>query len=191
MNLFLDTESNGMKPEQVCQLSVITEENGCVIGQNWFFSGETMNEHAFRRRGYPRQKLKRLSGGLSFIDSSQEILDYIRRCDMIVGHNVQSDIRMLGMEFKRVGVTYWPPKALDTMNFFANLVQARTKAGAFKKPTLEELGHHFRIKTEEIDALCKTLYGDIFSAHDARYDVALTYLSVLRASERGDIRGVF
>jgi DNA polymerase-3 subunit epsilon len=191
MNLFLDTETNGMKPEQICQLSIITEDNGCISGQNWFFLVETMSEHAFRKHGFSRQKLKRLSGGVSFINNAQEIFDSIKRCDMVIGHNIESDLRMLGLEFKRAGIDYRPRKTLDTMNFFANVVQAKTKNGAFKKPSLEELCRHYRIKSEEVDTLCKSLYGDAYVAHDARYDVALTYEAVLRASMRGDIRGVF
>ena len=57
MNLFLDTESNGMKPEQVCQLAVLAENAGVLTGYNWFWPVSCMNPYALKKHGFSRRKL--------------------------------------------------------------------------------------------------------------------------------------
>lgn len=172
-------------------MAVIQEDGGLLTGYNWFFSVDTMNEYAFRKHGFSIRRLRALSRCNGFADSANEIHDLLRPDIRVFGHNVESDIRMIGMEFKRAELTYRRPKVLDTMNFFARIVGAKTKRGEFKKPTLGELGAHYRITDRDVETLCCSIFGAACSAHDARFDAALTYLAVLRASECGDIRGVF
>lgn len=189
--LILDTESNGMRPEQLCQLSYIIAENGSMTGRNFFFTVTCMNEYAQKKHGFSKQRLFELSRGRSFVDQLDEFRADFEGVDLICGHNVSSDTRMLKLAFSDAGITWTEPRKFCTMAHFDNAMHLKSKTGAHKPPRLDELCRYFCISQKEIEKYCVHKFGpNAYRAHDARYDAAATALCIMQAQERGDIRGV-
>ena len=104
MNLFLDTESNGMKPEQVCQLAVLAENAGILTGYNGYGPVSCMNPYAQKKHGFSRRKLLQLANGRTFADDEAEVAALLR-AGRIYGHNISSDmhaLRMMGLDTRNL-----------------------------------------------------------------------------------------
>lgn len=189
--IFFDTESNGYKDEQICQLSYVIREDGKHICKNYYFSVSSMNPHAFDVHGLSKFKLDELSSGRRFSDVYEEIFNDIKSADLFVGHNVASDIKRLQIEFSRCRIDFRPKKQLCTMKYFGNALKLSGKDGRKKQPSLVELCDYYRIVPEAIKHFCEVFFGEkSLNEHDARYDTIATYLAVLAALQAGDIRGV-
>lgn len=189
--LILDTESNGMRPEQLCQLSYIIAENGHNTGRNFFFTVTCMNDYAREKHGFSKMRLFELSRGRKFVDQFDEFRSDFEGVDLICGHNIAADTRMLKLSFEDAGAIYPKPKEFCTMAHFDNALHMKDKHGKHKPPNLGELCRHFRLSDEEIEKYCIHMFGpSAYHAHDARFDAAATCLCIMQAQERGDIRGV-
>lgn len=189
--IFFDTESNGYKDEQICQLSYVIREDGKHICKNYYFSVSSMNPYAFDVHGLSKFKLEELSAGMRFFDAYESIFKDIESTDLFVGHNIASDIKCLQVEFSRCGIDFKPKKQLCTMKYFGNALKLSGKGGRKKQPSLAELCDYYRIAPESIRYSCKVFFGEQhLDKHDARYDSVATYLVVLAALQAGDIRGV-
>lgn len=190
--IVFDTESNGMQPEQVCQLSYIISEDGLVTGRNFFFSVDCMNDYAFKKHKLSKRRLYDLSGGRRFKDRFDDISRDFMDADMFCGHNVAADIRIMNVEFSRLN-TRLPENARHfcTMKHYDNAMHLKGKTGQHKPPRLDELCRYFLINRDEIEKACEHIFGRHgYMAHDARYDATATYLCISAAQRRGDIRGV-
>lgn len=189
--LFFDTEGNGCKEEQVCQISYIIREGDQHISKNFYFHVDFMNKHAYRVHHLSKSKLDELSNGSRFSDSYAEIFEDFSSADLIVGHNVSSDLKRLQTEFSRNGARFKPKGTLCTMKFFNNALKLSSKDGRKKYPNLSELCNYYKVDPLSIRTECSSFFdSDELDAHDARYDTVATYLCVLAAMRSGDIRGV-
>ena len=189
--IIFDTEGNGYKDEQICQLAYIIRDKGEHTSKNFYFAVSSMNPHAFDVHGLSKFKLEELSSGRHFIDNYAEILEDFSDADLLIGHNISSDISRLQIEFSRCGVNFKPNKKLCTMKFFNNAMKLSNKIGGKKYPKLSELCDYYHIDPRSVRYTCGVFFGDNnVSEHDARYDTTATYLAVLSAMQVGDIRGV-
>lgn len=190
-SIILDTESNGMRPFQLCQLSYIIAENGHMSGRNFFFPVTCMNEHAKRKHGFSKFRLYELSKGRSFEEQLPEFEEDFATADLICGHNIAADVRVMRIAYEAAGALWPKPREFCTMAHFDNAMHLKSRTGAHKPPNLGELCGYFRLTDEEISEYCERMFGKhAYHAHDARYDTAATCLCIERAEERGDLRGV-
>lgn len=189
--IILDTESNGMRPEQLCQLSYIIAENGTLTGRNFFFSVSCMNEHAQKKHGFSKKRLYDLSGGRGFGDFFAEIAGDFTGAGLVCGHNISSDTRLLKLAFADAGGSFPAIREFCTMQHFDNAMHLKDKCGRHKPPRLDELCGHMALKDEQIQQFCTEMFGNsAYRAHDARFDAAATFLCIQEGQRRGDIRGV-
>lgn len=189
--IILDTESNGMRPEQICQLSYIISDDGQLTGRNFFFSVTCMNEYAQKKHGFSKMKLFQLSGGKDFPRCFGDIQGDFDHVDLICGHNISSDVRLMRLGWADAGFKWPNPREFCTMRHFDNALHAKNKNGKHKYPRLEELCRFYDINDEQIQQFCAEMFGKTaYRAHDARFDTAATYLCIVEAEERGDLRGV-
>lgn len=189
--IILDTEANGMKYEQICQLSYIITNEYEPIARNFFFAVDSMNEYAQKKHGFSKMRLYELSRGRTFTERFPEFLDDFIDVDLICGHNVDSDVRLLKLCFADAGYGFPKAKTFCTMRHFDNATNLKNKNGKHKPPRLEELCWYYRIPETRIQDFCAYLFGEsAYRAHDARYDATATYLCILEGQKRGDLKGV-
>ena len=189
--IVFDTEGNGFRDEQLCQLSYIVKDEAKIEGKNYYFKVNAMNEYAQKVHGLSRLALERLSGDRVFADLGEEIYKDFCGADIIVGHNIKSDIQRIRTEFCRCGLIYTPKKKFCTMTHFNNALNLTGRLGQRKYPKLSELCGFYGIEEKKIENMVE----DLFNAknakqHDARYDAAATYLCLLKATKAGDVKGV-
>ena len=138
------------------------------------------------------EMLAELSGGERFEDRAQEIFDDFNTASLLVGHNVSADDRYLRVELTRAGFTLPRKRTFCTMNYFTGVMAMKRKfqTGRPKPPKLCELAEYYGLSPEFISERSDAWFGGGGAAHDARYDTAATYLALLEATRRGDVRGV-
>ena len=91
MILYFDTETTGLYPGEVCQLTYIMQEKEEVFVKNFFFNVKEMPLSAVAIHGFSVERLKELSGDKDFSYFIKEIGDDFNRADVIVSHNFQFD----------------------------------------------------------------------------------------------------
>lgn len=189
--IILDTESNGMKPEQVCQLAYIVVNCGAVYARNFYFVVDTMNDYALKKHHLSKCRLHTLSNGRSFDERITEFWSDLATADIIAGHNISADVRMLEVELKRLNLELPKAKLFCTMKHYQTAMHLRGRTGQRKPPRLEELCRYFHVDELRVEKATKQLFGIRNAvAHDARYDATATYLCIYEAQLRGDIKGV-
>ena len=190
--IVFDTEATDLTPGQICQLSYLMVENGSVTGKNMFFQVDEMSEGAQEVHGMSLEDLEQLSGGERFEDRVAEIFADFEWADMLVGHNVAADDRYIRVEFERTGRKLKKKLTFCTMNYFTSTTNLKRKVntGRPKPPRLEELWEHYGISTDDIAARSAEWFQGGGQAHDARFDTAATYMCLLEATKKGDVRGV-
>ena len=190
--IVFDTEATDLTPGQICQLSYLMVENGSVTGKNMFFQVDEMSEGAQEVHGMSREDLEQLSGGERFEDRVEEIFADFEWADMLVGHNVAADDRYIRVEFERTGRKLKKKLTFCTMNYYTSTTNLKRKVntGRPKPPRLEELWEHYGISTDDIAARSAQWFQGGGQAHDARFDTAATYMCLLEATKKGDVRGV-
>lgn len=190
-SMIVDTESNGMKPEQICQLSYIIADNGELTAKNFFFSVSCMNEYAQKKHGLSKHRLYTLSSGRLFSERFMEFQSDFYDIDLICGHNIGSDTRLLSLCFLDSGCSFPKIREFDTMRHFDNALHLKSRTGQHKYPNLGELCGYYRIKDEQIQEFCSEMFGkSALKAHDSRYDTAATCLCIIEGQRRGDLKGV-
>ena len=192
MTIILDTESNGNNPPEICQLAYIAVDSAGVCGRNFFFSINSMNEYAFQVHGLSKRRLFDLSLGRGFSERLEEFGDELLTADMIVGHNISADLAVLRREFHCCGMKFQPCHALCTMKQFEGTMNLHGKTGKRKPPNLRELCVYFGITDTAVQDACAELFSlsDGSRAHDARFDATATYLCIIEAQRRGELKGV-
>ena len=190
--IVFDTEATDLTPGQICQLSYLVVEDGQVQGKNLFFAVDEMSEGAYEVHGMSIEDLDQLSGGVRFEDLAQELFEEFSKAKLFVGHNIAADDRYIRVEFERCGLRLPKIKTFCTMNYFTGLTGLKRKVntGRPKPPKLEELVEFFGITPEQVIEKSEEWFGGGGAAHDARYDTAATYMCLLEATRRGDVRGV-
>ena len=187
-----DTETTSLKPGQICQISYLIADEGKVTGKNMFFTVDEMSPSSQAVHGFDMEMLERLSEGIRFEDRAGEILRDFSSCEMMVGHNVAFDERFLRAEMERAGFEMPKIKPFCTMNYFTGNMMMKRKFQTYrpKPPKLVELKEYFGIADEEVEEAAGVFFGGGDVAHDARFDTAMTYLCLKKASELGMVKGL-
>ena len=152
--LFFDTETTGIKPGNICQLSYITVDTSTkpqtTTGHNFFFTVEDVEPSAEAVHGFSVEKLYELSNGMYFDDLVDEFYNDFREADFVIGHNVSFDIKFLKHELEPMGEIYEPKHIFCTMNYFKDICKLLRPNGDYKNPKLAELVNFLNITDEEI-----------------------------------------
>ena len=183
MIIYLDTETTGLYPGQVCQLSYIMQTKESVKAKNFFFSVDFVEYGAFSVHGFSVDKLRVLSGDKIFADHLDELEKDFSQADLIVAHNFSFDYMFLSREFQRLY------KDLPVKDFFCSMKSMtpvckilRSSGKAYKYPKLCEF---LRVSDKEIFDESKKLFGEGAGYHDSRFDTTAVYLCMNRAIVQG------
>ena len=169
MFLFFDTETTGLsrKSDRIVQLAwLLTDDRGAVIEtQNHLIKPEGFDIPTFATRVHGISTARAHQHGKSLDEVITLFCEDVRKCSIVVGHNISFDTEITHQECTRIGLA--PPFEMAglicTMKLSANWCRIPKYNGSkgFKWPTLQEL--HIR------------LFGEPFeSAHDALADVMAT-----------------
>jgi DNA polymerase-3 subunit epsilon len=184
--IVFDIETDGSRECRVCQLSYLVISRWRVRGKNMYFKLDYMNYHAQKVHGLSIYKLRRLSGGDIFAYRADEVFRDFSRAELLIGHDVQGDVRYLTQEFRRLGMALPATPTFCTLKKYTREVGIPLKQNPskLKPPRLEELMQHFGITPDFVAKKCKKWFGGGERAHDARYDAAATYLCMLVGEEK-------
>lgn len=189
--IFFDTETTGLKPGSICQLSYITIDTSIKptkpIGKNIFFSVEYIEPSAELIHGFSVEMLYELSNGLYFEDLLDEFLEDFKSADVIIGHNVNFDLKFLTYELEGCSEELDPKFIFCTMNYYKSICKFTNAHGEIKFPKLKEAADFLHIKDEYINKLGMELFNEAGSFHDARFDTTATYLLVTEGIKQGYI----
>ena len=182
LNVFLDTETTGLNPGQICELSLIAEDDfNFKFAKNYFFRVSAMEEGAEAVHGLSQTALIGLSKGLEFKDYKDELYSILSN-SVIIAHNESFDEKFISSEFWRLGVSFKPSGRLDTMSYFKDVLKIPAKSkryGPYKNPKLSEVMDYFHVDNVKVNELCNRLFGSIkVDYHDSRFDTTAMYVAV-------------
>ncbi|ELC8412358.1 3'-5' exonuclease [Clostridium perfringens] len=187
--LFFDTETTGVKPGSICQLSYILVDTSTkpqkTIGKNIFFTVDEMEPEAERIHGFSLEKLYELSEGMYFEDLYADFINDFLEADFIIGHNVQFDIKFLKHELLGLGEFFEPNNVFCTMKYYKDICKILRPTGDYKNPKLEEVIKHLNITDSEISETANKYFQGSGNYHDARFDTSATYLTVINGIKKG------
>ncbi|MDY6367883.1 MAG: 3'-5' exonuclease [Clostridia bacterium] len=178
MVIYLDTETTGLYPGQICQLSYIIQTATEVRAKNFFFTVDGVEYGAYLVHGFSPEKLKVLSDGKRFSDFIDEIENDLTSADLIVSHNISFDLGFLREEFLRSGRVLYLKDTFCSMKNFVPVCKIERKSGGYKYPKLSELTSFFYITDLEINRATEKLFGVELNYHDARFDTTAVYLAM-------------
>ena len=188
-SIFLDTETTGLRPGNIIQLTYIIEENKELVGaKNFFFEVDHVEDAAERVHGFSVERLRELSNGIRFDDMLDEILVDFDDATLIA-HNIKFDYKFLQAELDRNFLDISDLKQFCTMKYFKNIVALpNPKGDGIKNPKLEEVVSHYGIDRDMLLKATEELFGcqDI-GYHDARYDTVALYVCCLMSKKRADV----
>lgn len=184
--LIFDTETTGLIPGQICQLSYIIDDDGDVQAKNFFFKVVYMEYAAYMIHGFTPGKLEVLSDNREFKHSIVEIKKDFEDADVLVAHNFSFDKMFMKKEFDRCKEEFTFASQFCTMRNFKQTCELKRENGQPKFPKLQELVHFMGVEEEEILQETRNLFeSKKIAYHDARYDVTATYLSFFKGIDRG------
>ncbi|MBS5937070.1 3'-5' exonuclease [Clostridium sp.] len=193
--LFFDTETTSIKPGNICQLSYIiidaSTKSQKTTGKNFFFTVDSMDAGAEAIHGFSLEKLYELSDGKEFLEFVHEFMPDFFDADFIIGHNVQFDIKFLKHELQQlweaglVDTTWDPKNTFCTMAYYKPICNILNPSGTVKNPKLSEVIDYLQISEDEIAKKADELFEGSGNYHDARFDTAATYLTVIHGMKKG------
>lgn len=181
--LIFDTETSGF-PEKggkllqfaahVCDLSfdppLTVQEFSTLVK-----CPDPVQEGAFEVHGISQEMTQT---GLDPIAICKWITGVSAKCDLIVAHNSQFDIKVMDFEFRRAGMGgFNPENVFCTMKASTDLCELPGRYGNYKWPKLEEA----------LPILCGV---SLEGAHDALADTRGCRLLFLELAKRGLVPGV-
>ncbi len=179
MILYFDTETTGLYPGQICQLSYIMQTKESQSAKNFFFSVDFVEPSALSVHGFSVQKLKELSLGKEFCHHFEQIRADFEKADLICAHNTSFDFSFMRKEYERLGQTFYIKNEFCSMKKTTPICKLLRKTGAgYKYPKLSELCLFLGISDSEINKTANQLFGEKSSFHDARFDTSALYLAV-------------
>ena len=184
MILYFDTETTGLRPGQIAQLSYIMQDKDGESAKNFFFTVDNMEYGAFMVHGFSVEKLKALSHGKRFSHLISEIEKDFNRADLIVCHNTAFDFMFMRAEFDRLGKIFYVNEEFCTMKALTPVCKLKRSSGAYKYPKLSEACEYFSINDCEIKTTERQFFGEVTGYHDARFDTTALYLVANFAMER-------
>ncbi|MCY6369175.1 3'-5' exonuclease [Clostridium ganghwense] len=185
-SIFLDTETTGLAPGQIAQLTYIIEENKKLVAvKNYFFTVETMGIQAQQVHGFSMERLRELSNGMKFQDVYYDIHKDFKGANFIA-HNVKFDRKFVEAEFNRLNEEVGVKNYFCTMEYFKDILKLPAKRGkSYKNPRVEEVMNFYNISPNEVLEKTKKLFKcDDVSFHDARYDTVAVYMCCLKSRNR-------
>ena len=189
--IFFDTETTGLKPGSICQLSYILVDTNIkptqTIGKNIFFAVEYVEPSAQDVHGFSVEALYELSNGRYFEDRLEEFLEDFQTADVFIGHNVKFDLKFLTYELEGCGEIFEPKNIFCTMNYYKNICKLPSNRGDYKMPKLQEAINFLHVKESDIDLFSKKYFDETGNFHDARFDTTATYLLVTEGIKKGHI----
>ena len=187
--LFFDTETTSIKPGSICQLSYITVDASVkpqvTTGKNFFFTVDEMEPSAEEIHGFSLEKLYELSNGQYFEDLVPDFYDDFVNADFLIGHNVNFDVRFLKHELISLGEDFNPKNVFCTMAYYRDICKIKKANGEIKNPKLSEVIDWLNISAEKIAETSEKLFEGSGNYHDARFDTAATYLTVIEGLKKG------
>lgn len=176
--IFLDTETTGLDPywNQICQLSyIITDDNmNITAAKNFFLDVDVDIElGALRTHGLSKDKLKKLSKGIKFVDIAEEVYNDFKN-QYVVCHNVDFDTSFLEKEINETSRKFDIENTFCTMEYYTDILQIRNYYG-YKWPKLEEVIAYLDLNIDVLYSEAKKVFSDSEKYHDSRFDVYLTY----------------
>lgn len=185
MVLYFDTETTGLAPGGIIQLAYIMQDNNEIVAKNFFFFQPYIERSATFVHGITAEKLAKLSNGKVFEDYIDEISCDFEKADLVVAHNFPFDFKFMSAEFERCYQTFHFKEKLDSMRYFCPFLKLKTASGrGFKYPKLCELANFFEVYDYDVTKLCIKHFKDCGVSHDARFDIAQTYLALESAREK-------
>ena len=182
MILYFDTETTGLRPGQICQLSYVMQSGDNLTARNLFFTVDYMEKSAEMVHGFSLEKLKVLSGGKRFSDYADLIENDFKSADIVVSHNTSFDFMFMRAEFERLGRVFKVNKEFCSMKNSTPVCKLiRASSCAYKYPKLSELCAHFGISNEQISSALSKVFGASAGFHDARFDTTAVLLAVNKA----------
>lgn len=178
--VYFDTETTGFKPGQICQLSVIVEEDGQIKTHNFFFDVKYIDEGAVKATGRDVDFYKKVADSIYFKDKVDEIIEIFKDATF-VAHNLKFDEGFLSAELWRCNKQVTPLDRIDTMVVFTDIVKAKNQYGKIKYPKLSEVVSHYMLDEHMIRNLVQTWFdtsdGTSGDFHDARFDTTSMFVA--------------
>ncbi|MBR2968545.1 MAG: 3'-5' exonuclease [Clostridia bacterium] len=176
MILFFDTETTGLMPGRIVQLSYVMQTANEVRAKNFFFAVDYVEPSAQAVHGFSPQKLMELSNGRTFSVDLEEIYDDFLSADLVVSHNFAFDLKFMIAEFIYHERQFRYRESLCTMKYFTDILKLpRSSNRGYKYPKLTELCEHFELYPYDISRASAELFGCYGQSHDARFDTAALY----------------
>lgn len=182
--VYLDTETTSLNPGQICEMSLIVEENNTFkYAKNYYFKVDSMDRGAQAVHNLSMEALEQLSGGKVFSDYASEIYEQLNGATL-VAHNLPFDEKFISQELWRCGISFKPFGRYDTMEQFKDVLKipARYKKyGPYKNPKLSEVVHYFGISEQKISWYSNLIFNcndnkSIY--HDSKFDTTSMYVAV-------------
>jgi len=187
--LFFDTETTGLRPGNICQLSYIITNGENIEPHNYFFKVDYIEPGAERIHGLSVRKLATLSNNKTFKDNFNGIREDFETAELLIGHNISFDLNFMKSEFSSCGHNYSYNESLCTMRYFTDICKIPKANGyGYKSPRLEELTRYLGIKDKEIINVTEEIFKCNSGYHDARFDTVATYLCYMKAFDKGLIK---
>lgn len=164
-----DTETTGLKPGYIAQLSCIRLDGGKATGFNAWFKVKSIEDGAAKANGLSIPLLDELSGGKEFYDRLDDIIALYDGVTDFYGYNTRFDRTFIETEFKRCSL---PPPNLAFQDV---MLTAKAQMGVKKNFKLVHALEHFGL-TDKVEPFARQLFGACESLHDARYDATATFL---------------
>ncbi len=184
MVIFFDTETTGLCPGNICELSYIMQDGDNIKGKNFFFAVDYVEYGALCVHGFSVEKLEQLSGGKDFSCFIDEIEKDFSAADLIVSHNTAFDIMFMRKEFERSERDFTYKDSFCSMKKMTPICKIpRANGVGYKYPKLSELCSFFSVTEADVKKTCIKIFGADCGFHDARYDTAALFLSVNRGVE--------
>ena len=182
MIIYLDTETTGLRPGKICQLSYVIQDVSGIKTKNFYFLVDYIEPSASMVHGLTVEKLLVLSNGRTFRDCSDEIYADLSNADLVVAHNTSFDFSFLREEFERVGELFNPINSLCSMKTAVPVCKLkRTNSAGYKYPKLSEFTAFLGISDQEILVTTKNIFGGNCGYHDARFDTTALFLACEKA----------
>lgn len=185
MIIYFDTETTGLYPGKICQLSYIIQKGDVTTAKNFFFAVDNVDYCAYLVHGFSVPLLYKLSNGQVFSDCIDEIEKDFESADLTVSHNTAFDFMFMRKEFERCGRCFPCKREYCSMkNTVAICKLPKNRGLGYKYPKVNELCEKMGVTDCEIRQSTKELFGDSNGFHDARFDTTAIFLAMNFAMER-------
>ncbi len=170
MIIYFDTETTGIRPGQIAQLSYLMQDETGVRAKNFFFTVDSMDYGAFMVHGFSKEKLFELSNGKRFIHFIDEIESDFSSADLICAHNTSFDFMFMRAEFERLNRVFTVKNEFCSMKKLTPVCKLIRNSGGYKYPKLNEACAYFGITDDDLRCATGKLFSNQSGYHDARFD---------------------